>query len=202
MRALRLDMRAHVLRRHMFPRLLRLAHASTGNAAIEFALVSTILVLLLLNVVDFSLLIWTKMEVENAAQMGAQAAYATCSSGPLPATTNCANLNSAVTTAVQGTSLSTGVSQASGSRTENYGCTSGTTLKSVGTYSSPPNPFDCSAVGDPSTTPRRCLYQQAERVVAAASRRSGIAHRHQDVHGYAQCAARHKRPPYFNLPLP
>jgi Flp pilus assembly protein TadG len=146
-------MRAPVLRRHIFPRLRRLAHANAGNAAIEFALVSTVLVPVLLNVVDFSFLIWAKMQVENAAQMGAQAAYVTCSSGPLPAKTNCASLNSAITTAAQGTSLSTGVSLSGGSPTENYGCTSGTTVRSVGTYSSPPSPFDCSAVGDPSSTP-------------------------------------------------
>jgi Flp pilus assembly protein TadG len=136
------------------PRILsRLTHATTGNAAIEFALVAPILVLLLLNSVDLSFLIWAKMEVENAAQMGAQAAYVTCSSGPLPATTNCANLNSAITTAIHGTSLSTGVSQAGGSPNENYGCPSGASLVSVGTYSSPPNPFDCSSVGNPNDNP-------------------------------------------------
>jgi Flp pilus assembly protein TadG len=146
-------MRGHGLPRQIIPRLLRLAHATAGNVAIEFALVSTILVPLLLNSIDFSFLIWAKMEVENAAQMGAQAAYATCSSGPLPATTGCANLSSAVTTAVQGTSLGTAVSLPGDSPDEDYGCTSGTTLKTVGDYSSPPNPFDCSAVGDPSHTP-------------------------------------------------
>src|ERR1700724_1222807 len=135
-----LNMRGHGLPRQIISRLLRLAHATAGNVAIEFGLVSTILVPLLLNSIDFSFLIWAKMEVENAAQMGAQAAYVTCSSGPLPAKTNCASLNSAITTAAQGTSLSTGVSLSGGSPTENYGCTSGTTVRSVGTYSSPPTP--------------------------------------------------------------
>ena len=133
--------------------LSRLTYATAGDASIEFALVAPILVLLLLNSVDLSFLIWAKMEVENAAQMGAQAASVTCSSGPLQATTNCANLNSSVTTAIHGTSLSTGVSQASGSPTANYGCPSGTSLVSVGTYSSPPNPFDCSSIGNPSDNP-------------------------------------------------
>jgi Flp pilus assembly protein TadG len=143
----------YALLRPYIIRRLNLARGSAGNAAIEFALVAPILVLLLLNSVDVSFLIWAKMEVENAAQMGAQAAYVKCSPGPLPATTKCGNLNSAITTAIQGTSLGAGVSQASGSPTENYGCPSGTSLTSVGTYSSPPNPFDCSSVGNANDMP-------------------------------------------------
>jgi Flp pilus assembly protein TadG len=60
-------MRGHGLPRQIIPRLLRLAHATAGNVAIEFALVSTILVPLLLNSIDFSFLIWAKMEVESGA---------------------------------------------------------------------------------------------------------------------------------------
>src|ERR1700726_1107720 len=103
-------MRAPVLRRHISPRLLRLAHANAGNAAIEFALVSTVLVPVLLNVVDFSFLIWAKMELKNAAKRAPRAAYVTSPAAPLPPKINCPSLNSAITTAAQGTSLSTGVS--------------------------------------------------------------------------------------------
>jgi Flp pilus assembly protein TadG len=133
--------------------LRRLACANKGNAAVEFALVSTILVPLFLNVVDFTFLIWSKMEVDNAAQMGVEAAFKSCSSGTLPATSNCAGMSNTITTAVQATSLSTAVSQGSGSPSENYRCVSGTTLQSVGSYSSPPNPFNCAAAGSASATP-------------------------------------------------
>ena len=71
----------------------------------------------------------------------------------MPAISNCGGLNAAVTTAIHGTSLGTGVSLAAGNPTETYYCVSGTTLQSVGTYSSPPSPFDCSAAGNSSVAP-------------------------------------------------
>jgi Flp pilus assembly protein TadG len=133
--------------------LRRLARAQSGSAAIEFAFVGSILVVLLLNVVDFSRMIWTQMEVENSAQIGAQAAYQTCAGGSMPATTNCPTLASVVTTAIQSTSLGATVRLASGSPGENYYCTNENTLQSVGTYSSPPSPFNCSATGNASDSP-------------------------------------------------
>jgi Flp pilus assembly protein TadG len=134
-------------------RLRALLSATAGAAAVEFALVSGILVALLLNVVDFSLLIWAQMQVDYAAESGAQAAYNTCSGGTMPATTHCATLNSVVTTAIHGTSLGSSVTLASGSPSETYYCVSGSSLQSVGTPASPPSPFNCSAAGDASKTP-------------------------------------------------
>ena len=124
-----------------------------GNALIEFALIAPILVTLLLNLYDFSVLMWATMQTDYAAQMGAQAAVKTCAGGTLPAISNCAGLNTAVTTAIHGTSLGSGVSLASGYPTETYYCVSGTTLQSVGAYSSPPSPFDCSTVGNSAVIP-------------------------------------------------
>jgi Flp pilus assembly protein TadG len=134
-------------------RLSQIRKENDGNVIIEFALIAPILLVLIMNILDFSLLIWARMQVDYSAQMGAQAAYRTCSTGTLPATTNCASLTTAVTTAVQATSLGTGVSLASGYPSETYYCVSGTALQSVGTYSSPPSPFDCSAAGSASTKP-------------------------------------------------
>ena len=134
-------------------RLHRLSD-DAGNALIEFAFVAPILVTLLLNLFDFSSLIWAKMETDYSAQIGAQAAFKSCAGGTMPAMTNCAGLNATVTTAAQSTSLGSNVSLASGYPTENYYCTtSGNALQSVGTYSSPPSPFDCSATGNPGVTP-------------------------------------------------
>jgi Flp pilus assembly protein TadG len=135
-------------------RALGLGRAEGGNSAIEFALLGSIFAVMLLNVVDFALMIWAQMEVDYAAEVGAQAAYTTCSPGTMPATTHCATMNSVVTVAAHSTSLGTGVSLASGSPSEAYYCaTASNTLQSVGAYSSPPNPFDCTAAGNASETP-------------------------------------------------
>src|SRR5947209_2991254 len=71
----------------------------------------------------------------------------------MPATTNCTGLSTAVTNAIQSISLGTAVALASGSPSETYYCVSGTTLQSVGAYSAPPSPFNCSAAGSSSTAP-------------------------------------------------
>ena len=135
------------------PCLLRTAGRDEGNVTIEFAFVASILVVMIMNILDFSLLIWAHMEVDYAAQMGAQAAYKTCSTRTLPATPNCPGLTTTITTAIQSTTLGTGVLLAAGSPSETYYCVSGTTLQSVGSYSSPPTPFDCSAAGNAGVTP-------------------------------------------------
>jgi Flp pilus assembly protein TadG len=126
-----------------------------GTAMVEFALAAPILVLLLLNLFDFSVLIWSRMQTDYSAQMGAQAAFKLCGGGSPPQLTNCSGLTAAVTTAVQSTSLSTGVTLASGSPGEDFYCVSGTstTLQSIGT--SPPSPYDCSTAtpSDAAATP-------------------------------------------------
>ena len=132
----------------------RFGRAEGGSSAIEFALLGSIFSVLLLNVVDVSFAIWAQMEVNYAAEVGAQAALATCSGGTMPATTNCANMNSAITAAAQSTSLGTAVALASDSPSETYYCTtSDNSLQSVGSYSSPPTPFNCAAAGNASATP-------------------------------------------------
>ena len=136
-------------------RLCQIRRKNDGNVIIEFALIAPILVVLIINILDFSMLIWARMQVDYSAQMGGRAAYKTCSTatGTYPGTTNCASLSGVVTTAIQATSLGTGVTLTSGYPTETYYCVSGTTLQSVGSYSSPPSPFNCSAAGSASTTP-------------------------------------------------
>ena len=134
-------------------RLCQIRKKNDGNVIIEFALIAPILVVLIINILDFSMLIWARMQVDYSAQMGAQAAYRTCSTGTLPATTNCVSLTTVVATAAQATSLGAAVTLVSGYPSETYYCVSGTTLQSVGAYSSPPSPFNCSAAGSASTTP-------------------------------------------------
>jgi Flp pilus assembly protein TadG len=122
--------------------LIRWLANDDGTAMVEFALAAPILVLLLLNLFDFSVLIWSTMQTDYSAQMGAQAAFKLCGGGNPPALTNCTGLGTAVTTAAQSTSLGTGVTLASGFPGEEFYCVSGTTLQSIGT--SPPSPYNCS----------------------------------------------------------
>jgi Flp pilus assembly protein TadG len=144
-----------------------LGRAKAGTAALEAALVTPALALLLLNTIDYSRLIWARMEVENAAQIGAQAAYRLCSaympqvfSPPATATTACNsyNLSGTVTAAIQSTSLGSAVTlspstqlSAANHSAENYYCTVSGSLVSAG--ASPPSamPANCSgAVGGSS----------------------------------------------------
>jgi Flp pilus assembly protein TadG len=128
--------------------------ATQGTAAIEFAGAAIFLVTGLLNAVDLGFYVYRRMEVENAAQVGAQTAWSICKdiSTMLPATQKCVGLNAAITTAIQSTSLGNAVSLATGFPTEGYYCiNSSGTMQSVGSLSS--KPLDCTAAGNPSTSP-------------------------------------------------
>src|SRR5215472_7282160 len=89
-----------------------------GLAAIEFAMFASLISLGMLNVTDIAVYVYKRMQVEYATQAGAQAAWHTCDINHLPATTNCSGLNTAVTNAVQSTSLGTNVTLQSGSPSE------------------------------------------------------------------------------------
>lgn len=132
-----------------------------GTAAIEFAGAGMLLAVGLLNAVDFGYYMYQRMEVENAAQVGAQVAWKTCSqSSMLPATQNCAGLNAAVTTAIQSTTLGSAVTLVSGYPTEGYYCVNASNqLQSVGSVTSS-EPTDCSAAGNANTSPGDYLQIQ------------------------------------------
>jgi len=125
-----------------------------GTAAIEFAGMAMVLVVGVLNAVDLGYYMYQRMEVENAAEVGAQAAWQTCydQSTMLPATTNCSGLNAAITAAIHSTSLGSAVSLASGYPTEGYYCVnSSNQLQAVGSLSA--KPIDCSAAGNSNMGP-------------------------------------------------
>jgi Flp pilus assembly protein TadG len=131
-----------------------LARDLRGTAALEFAGSAMFLVVGLLNAIDVGYYAYRRMEVENAAEVGAQAAWNTCydPSAMLPATQKCTGLNAAIARAIGSTSLGTSVSLVSGYPVEGYYCvdTSGA-LQSVGTLSS--KPANCSAAGNPNVSP-------------------------------------------------
>jgi Flp pilus assembly protein TadG len=123
-----------------------------GVAAIEFAFFAGMLAVAILNVVDLAMYMYKRMEVENAAQSGTIAAWKTCGLAQLPATSNCPGLNNAVTTAIQGTSLGTGITLQNASPSEGYYCLNASNLlQYVSNVSSPP--ADCSAAGVPGNQP-------------------------------------------------
>lgn len=137
--------------------VLSYLRGSGGAAAAEFALIVMLLIIPLLNLVDIATYAWKRMLVDNAAQVAAQAAWATCSSvANWPATpnsyANCPGMPNAVTTAARSTALGTGVTVTS--TTENYYCVSTSTsaLVTVGSF---PNtkPTNCSSVGSSSDKP-------------------------------------------------
>jgi len=123
-----------------------------GVAAIEFGLFSIFLAAALANVTDVSIYIYQRMQVENATQVAAQAAWKACDLAHLPATTNCPGLTAAMQSALQSTSLGSSVSMVSGSPSEGYYCVnSSNALQYVSNVSS--KPADCTAAGMPSLQP-------------------------------------------------
>jgi Flp pilus assembly protein TadG len=126
----------------IFDKLRLFGAAARGVAGIEFAITGLLLVTGLLNAVDVGYYAYRRMEVENAAEVGAQAAWKTCNnlhSNMLPATQNCPTLNATITSAIQSTSLGTNVSLASGYPAEGYYCVNASNaLILQGPVSSPP----------------------------------------------------------------
>ena len=123
-----------------------------GVSAIEFAFFAGLLSFGLINTADLSTYIYKRLELENATQMGAQAAWKTCDLQHIPATTNCPGLLTAITNAVHSTSLGTQVSLQTGSPSEGYYClNSSNTLQYVSDVGT--KPADCSAAGMPNLKP-------------------------------------------------
>jgi Flp pilus assembly protein TadG len=124
-----------------------------GVAAIEFAILAGFLSLAVLNVADVSIYAFQRMEVENATEVAAQAAWKACNTPQLlPATTNCAAFTQAVANAMQSTSLGTRVTLQANSPSEGYYCVnSSNALQYVSAVSS--QPADCSAAGMPNLKP-------------------------------------------------
>jgi Flp pilus assembly protein TadG len=120
-----------------------------GASALEFAIFAGMLAFGLLNTADISIYIYKRMQVENATEMAAQAAWKVCdpSKGYLPATLSCPNLTTTITQAAQSTSLGNQVTIAVGSPQEGFYCLNNTgALQKVADATLTP-PTDCSSTG-------------------------------------------------------
>ena len=135
-----------------FPLVRALADENRGVAAIEFAMIATVLAAGIVNAADIAIYLIERLQVENATEMGAQAAWQTCDLTHIPATTNCSGLSSAVTAAIHRTSLGNRIALISGSPSEGYYCVNSSgSLQYVSSVSQKPS--DCSAAGTPSNLP-------------------------------------------------
>ena len=123
-----------------------------GTAAIEFAVFAGFLSVATLNVAEVSVYIFQRMQVENATQMAAQAAWKTCDTNHLPATTNCPGLSIAVASSVQSTPLGSRVQLQSGYPAEGYYCVNAqNVLQYMSSVDSKPS--DCSSAGNAGALP-------------------------------------------------
>jgi Flp pilus assembly protein TadG len=146
------------MKRHLLSKLF--GNDSRGVAAVEFALIASAVGIVVLNVADIAIFLFDQLEVENATQMGVQAAYAACPFDDLPATVNCAGLTTAITAAIQSTSLGTAATVVTGYPTEAYYCVNSSgALASVGAVTAT-KPSDCTAAGSSSTKPGDYLLVQ------------------------------------------
>jgi Flp pilus assembly protein TadG len=111
----------------------RYGRDTRGVAAVELALWISALTAPILSAVDLGFYAYQKMELNNAAQTAAQAAWSLCSSPALlPAATNCTGLQTALATAAHSTGLGTLAALQAGS--EGYYCLTTTgALQLVGT---------------------------------------------------------------------
>jgi Flp pilus assembly protein TadG len=95
-----------------------------GAAAAEFALILTLLAIPILNVVDLGNYVYQRMQLDNAAQVGAQAVWAAVGGSncktPVTVSGNCPNLSTTIGTAMQSTPLGSNVILIS--TNENYYC--------------------------------------------------------------------------------
>jgi len=147
------------------PILRRWQSDASGLAAIEFAFIAGFLSIAVLNVADIAQFYFAKIQVQNATQMGVQAAWATCDLNHLPVTTRCPAMNAAVTAAVQSTSLGNKVTLTAGYPSDAYYCVNTTGgLQKVSEYDAPPN--NCSAAGNAGTTPAEYVQVQTSYTYA------------------------------------
>lgn len=141
-----------------------------GIAAVEASLITGIFAVALFNAIEVGRYAYIQMETTQATQAGAEAALVACDDQHVPATTNCAGLSTAVTTAVQGTSLGTHITL-NGAISEGYYCLNNLN-KLVFAAALNAKPSDCSAFGNSSLQP--VLYLQVRTAYTYAPIFTGL----------------------------
>jgi Flp pilus assembly protein TadG len=138
--------------------LRRFGRDQRGIAAVEMAMVLGIFAVGFMNATDVGRYAYQTSQVNAAAQAGAQAALNACDMNHTPATVNCADLNSAVTTAIQTTTLGSQVT-IDGGISEGWYCLDATgKLQLAGSVMA--KPTDCSGIASPAANASPVLYLQ------------------------------------------
>ena len=141
--------------RNLARRFSALRSDQSGASALEFSIFAGLLIFGLLNTVDISVYIYKRMQLENATEMAAQAAWKACdpSQGYLPATTSRPGLTNAITGGVQSTTLGDQVAIQAGSPSEAFYCLNASgALEFVSAVTGNP-PQDCSGTGNVGQAP-------------------------------------------------
>jgi hypothetical protein len=89
--------------------LARFAAAAEGAAAVEMALVGSIMAGALMNVAELGRYAYTTTQVINASQAGVHMAIARCAADKTPVTLRCPGVEDLVTSAIRSTSLGSAV---------------------------------------------------------------------------------------------
>jgi len=122
----------------------------TGSIAVETALISGLLVVLIAQALDFGWYVYCALQVRMAAQAAvAQAAISCNTAAKLPATVNCSGVSTSMTTAAQQVSLGSTITMNTPS--EGYYCVNGSALVSVGSLGAKPadcTPYSTAQPGD------------------------------------------------------
>jgi Flp pilus assembly protein TadG len=131
--------------------LRRFANDRGGAAAVEMALIGSLLVGVLMNVVEVGRFAQLSMQIASASQAGAQAAIITCDTQKTPITINCPAAAAAINTALRGTSLGAAV-ELHGALNEAWYCLDAAgKLQNVGAAGD--KPANCAAVGEATVKP-------------------------------------------------
>ena len=128
--------------------LRRFGGDERGVAALETALIGSILVAALLNVVEVGRYAYLSTQITAATQAGAHAAIVTCEPNETPVTINCPGVNAAITASIQGGSAGNHITL-HGAVSERWYClTSSGALQDMAAANA--RPSNCTAAGDPA----------------------------------------------------
>jgi len=132
---------------------MRIRRTRQGVSSVEFGLVAPLIAFLAVNVFDMAIYFYSAMQVANAAEMVAQAAWEACDPNiELPATVRCSGLNAAVNASARSSTLGGQVRLVSGYPQESYYCLIGGALQRLDVPLEP-KPDNCAALDAANVKP-------------------------------------------------